>query len=119
MRMDARDIDWPGCPLIESVPGLPSGDPVFVGSRLPVSAVVENYQDFLGEGMTPDEAIAETLETYPSTPGGANAIRADLDEDVPHQLRIALAPRHDVTTTPYIGWAGVKNGALLKLIEED
>ena len=46
-------------------------------------------------------------------------MRTVLDEDVPHQLRIALAPRHDVTTTTYMGWAGVKNGALLKLIEEE
>jgi len=64
---------------------LHSGDPVFVGSRLPVSAVVENYRDFLDEGMTPDEAIAQTLETYPSTPGGANAIRAVLDYRAKHQ----------------------------------
>jgi uncharacterized protein (DUF433 family) len=85
VSMEAKDIDWSGCPLIETVPGLHSGDPVFVGSRLPVSAVVENYRDFLDEGMTPDEAIAQTLETYPSTPGGANAIRAVLDYRAKHQ----------------------------------
>ena len=73
------ETDWADCPLIKAVAGLHSGDPVFAGSRLPVSAVVENYDDFLEEGMSPEEAIAETLETYPSTPGGAAAIRAILE----------------------------------------
>ncbi len=40
-----------------------------------------------------------------------------LDEDVPHQLRKALAPRHEAMTVAYMGWSSVKNGALLKLIE--
>jgi hypothetical protein len=42
-----------------------------------------------------------------------------LDEDVPHQLRGPLAPRHDAMTVSYRGWSGVKNGALLTLIEDD
>jgi uncharacterized protein (DUF433 family) len=63
---------------VEQVPDLHSGDPVFVGSRLPVSAVAQNYDDFVDQGMSTDEAVAETLETYPSTPGGADAIRAVL-----------------------------------------
>ncbi len=83
VRMEAKAIDWSGCPLIETVPGLHSGDPVFVGSRLPVSALVDNYQDFLDEGMTPDEAIAQTLETYPSTPGDPERVRTRIREDSP------------------------------------
>ena len=73
------NVDWTDCPLVQTEPGLHSGDPVFAGSRLPVSAVVANYDDFLEEGMSPEEAIAETLVTYPSTPGGAGAIRAVLE----------------------------------------
>jgi uncharacterized protein (DUF433 family) len=83
--MEPNEIDWSSCPLIERVPGLHSGDPVFVRSRLPVSAVVQNYDDFLEDGMTPDEAVAETLKTYPTTPGGADAIRAVLEYRATHE----------------------------------
>jgi uncharacterized protein (DUF433 family) len=61
---------------------------VFAGSRLPVSAVVENYCDFLEEGMTADEAVAETLQTYPSTPGGATAIRTVIEYLTAHELML-------------------------------
>jgi hypothetical protein len=40
-----------------------------------------------------------------------------LDEDVPHDLR-PLLTEHDVFTAAHLGWAGVKNGSLLKLVEE-
>lgn len=36
-----------------------------------------------------------------------------LDENLPRQMRVELAG-HDVYTTPYLGWAGVKNGELLR-----
>ncbi len=39
-----------------------------------------------------------------------------LDEDLPHSLRNAL-PGHDVSTTVYMGWGGLKNGVLLKTLE--
>lgn len=41
-----------------------------------------------------------------------------LDEDVPHALRVALLPEHDASTVAYVGWAGLKNGALLRATEE-
>ncbi len=41
-----------------------------------------------------------------------------LDEDLPHNLR-PLLTGHDVFTTQHMGWAGVKNGALLKLTQEN
>ena len=41
-----------------------------------------------------------------------------LDEDVPHDLRPRLTG-HDVYTARHLGWAGIKNGALLKLTEEN
>jgi uncharacterized protein (DUF433 family) len=85
MQPKESDIDWNDCPLVQQVPDLHSGDPVFVGSRLPVSAVVQNYDDFVDQGMSPDEAVAETLETYPSTPGGADAIRAVLEYRATHE----------------------------------
>jgi hypothetical protein len=35
-----------------------------------------------------------------------------LDENLPHALRREL-PGHEVFTVQYLGWSGVKNGALL------
>jgi hypothetical protein len=37
-----------------------------------------------------------------------------LDENLPHQLRLEI-PGHEVSTTAHMGWAGVENGALLRL----
>ncbi len=44
-------------------------------------------------------------------------MKTTLDEDVPHQLRQALAPRYEVSTSSFMGSSGVKSGALLKLVE--
>jgi predicted nuclease of predicted toxin-antitoxin system len=41
-----------------------------------------------------------------------------LDENLPHELRHFL-PRHDVSTTAFMGWAGVKNGELLRRAAAD
>lgn len=35
-----------------------------------------------------------------------------LDENMPHKLRLHL-PGHEVFTSAYMGWAGVRNGDLL------
>jgi hypothetical protein len=40
------------------------------------------------------------------------------DEDVPRKLVRSL-PRHDIHTVVGMQWGGVKNGALLKLIERE
>lgn len=37
-----------------------------------------------------------------------------LDENLPHELRHHL-PGHNVFTTAYMAWGGLKNGALLAL----
>jgi len=39
-----------------------------------------------------------------------------LDECLPCKLKRAL-PGHDVATVPEMGWAGIKNGPLLRLIQ--
>ena len=44
-------------------------------------------------------------------------MRILLDECLPARLRRDL-PGHDVQTVPQAGWAGVKNGRLLRLIAE-
>ena len=43
-------------------------------------------------------------------------MRVLLDESLPRQLRRVLAG-HEVTTVPEAGWAGKKNGELLRLAE--
>jgi uncharacterized protein (DUF433 family) len=37
------NIDWSECPLVEIKPGVQSGSPVLRGTRLPVSAIVDNF----------------------------------------------------------------------------
>lgn len=39
-----------------------------------------------------------------------------LDECLPRKLKREL-PDHQVTTVPEMGWAGIKNGVLLRLIQ--
>ena len=50
-------IDWAECPLVEVKPGVQSGTPVLRGTRMPVNAIVDNF-DF---GMSVAE-IAEQFE---------------------------------------------------------
>jgi uncharacterized protein (DUF433 family) len=35
--------DWSECPLVEIKPGVQSGAPVLRGTRMPVSAIVDNF----------------------------------------------------------------------------
>ena len=41
-----------------------------------------------------------------------------LDENLDHALRTLLGP-HDVVTVTYMGWAGLKNGELLRAAEDN
>jgi predicted nuclease of predicted toxin-antitoxin system len=43
-------------------------------------------------------------------------VKVLLDENLPHRLRVELAG-HEVFTAAFMGWAGVKNGELLRLVE--
>jgi uncharacterized protein (DUF433 family) len=36
-------IDWSECPLVEVNPHVQSGTPVLRGTRMPVNAIVDNY----------------------------------------------------------------------------
>jgi uncharacterized protein (DUF433 family) len=49
-------IDWSQCPEVESVIDKVSGAWVFRGTRLPISVVLENFED----GMT----LAEVVEQF-------------------------------------------------------
>jgi uncharacterized protein (DUF433 family) len=37
-------VDWSQCPLVEADPEIQSGAPVLAGTRLPVSALVDNAE---------------------------------------------------------------------------
>ncbi len=51
-------IDWSKCPLVEIDPKIQRGAPVLRGTRMPVSAIVDNF-DY---GVSAQE-IAEQFET--------------------------------------------------------
>jgi uncharacterized protein (DUF433 family) len=53
-------IDWSDCPLVEVKPGVQSGAPVLRGTRMPVDAIVDNF-DY---GVSAAE-IAEQFEIPP------------------------------------------------------
>ena len=36
-------IDWSDCPLVEIKPGVLSNDPILIGTRMPASAIVDNF----------------------------------------------------------------------------
>jgi uncharacterized protein (DUF433 family) len=52
-----HELDWSECPLVETKPGVQSGAPVLRGTRMPVDAIVDNF-DY---GMSVAE-IAEQFE---------------------------------------------------------
>ena len=37
-------IDWSQCPDVESLPGRCSGVPVVKGTRIPVQAIIDNFE---------------------------------------------------------------------------
>lgn len=53
-------IDWSECPLVEVKPGVQSGAPVLSGTRMPVGAIIANF-DY---GVSVLE-IAEQFEVPP------------------------------------------------------
>ena len=55
--MTEPPIDWKHCPIVETVPGRLAGAPVLKNTRLPVDAILNNYDD----GLEPEQ-IAEIFE---------------------------------------------------------
>jgi uncharacterized protein (DUF433 family) len=81
-------LDWSDCPLVEIIPGKVSGAPLLKNTRLPVDAITGNYDAFHDEGLSPDAAIAETLDCYPEA--GLEAIKAVLNYRAEHQFQAQL-----------------------------
>ena len=48
----------------------------------------------------------------------AESVRVLLDESIPEKLRAAFSPALVVETVRYRGWAGLKNGDLLRAAED-
>ncbi len=71
-------VNWTDCPFVSSDPQVVHGEPVFRGTRLPASTIVENVDAYLDEGLSLDEAVAATLESFPTVPNGTEGIRAIL-----------------------------------------
>ena len=76
-------IDWSDCSLVEIIPGKVCGAPLLENTRLPVEAFTGNYDAFRDEGLSPEAAIAETLDCYPEA--GLDAIKAILDYRAEHE----------------------------------
>jgi len=59
-------IDWSECPLVEVKPGVQSGAPVLLGTRMPADAIVDNF-DY---GVS----VAEIVEQFEVPPDRIEAI---------------------------------------------
>lgn len=68
--------DWKDCPLVSIDPDVKHGAPVFKGTRLEVETVTDEVYAYMELcGQSEDCAIASALESFPTTPGGAAALR--------------------------------------------
>jgi uncharacterized protein (DUF433 family) len=63
-----KKIDWSECPLVEVKPAVQGGAPVLSGTRMPVSAIVDNF-DY---GVS----VAEIAEQFEVSPDHIEAILA-------------------------------------------
>ena len=61
-------IDWSECPLVEIKLGVQSGAPVLRGTRMPVNAIVDNFDYGVG--------VAEISEQFEIPPDCIEAILA-------------------------------------------
>ena len=77
---------WQDCPPIYINPEIVHGEPVFIGTRLPALAIMDNMDSYLEEGVSMDQAIAETLDNFPTVPNGAEGIRALLAYRDAHEI---------------------------------
>ena len=59
-------IDWSECPLVEIKAEVHSGAPVLRGTRMPASAIVDNFDYGL--------SVAEIAEQFEISPGSVEAI---------------------------------------------
>ena len=102
--------------VIHTDPEILGGTPVFVGTRVPMQALI----DYL-EGGHP---LADFLDDFPTVSRSRPSPRSNrrrnywlrilLDECVPRGLKRSLRGYQLVLTVPEAGFAGLKNGELLQ-----
>jgi uncharacterized protein (DUF433 family) len=63
---EPEKVDWSECPLVEVKPGVQSGAPILRGTRMPVDAIVDNF-DY---GVS----VAEIAEQFEIPPDRVEAI---------------------------------------------
>jgi uncharacterized protein (DUF433 family) len=78
-------MNWEDCDLVEAVPGKASGQPVIVGTRILADSIPDNYESFVDEGLSPEEAIYATLECFPGA--GYERIKSMLAYYYSHQAQ--------------------------------
>jgi len=66
LMTEEGQIDWSQCPLVEVNPRVQSGAPVLRGTRMPVNAIVENFDYGL--------SVAEISEQFEVPPDLIQAI---------------------------------------------
>lgn len=57
----ARDVDWTKCPAVHRVPGRLGGAWIVKGTRIPVSAILQNYN----AGYSAEQLSTEVFEGLP------------------------------------------------------
>jgi len=73
-------VDWSECPLVEVKPAVHSGAPVLRGTRMPVSAIIDNF-DYgvsvaeIAEQFEIPEDLVEAILTYAKSHRIAHRLR--------------------------------------------
>ncbi len=80
-----EEINWKDCPLVSIDDDVMHGRPVFDVTRMPVEDSVESYYAYRGlEGLSDEDAIKATLESFGTIPG-ADALRSGLAYEASHE----------------------------------
>ncbi len=112
-------IDWSECPLVKVKPEVQSGAPVLRGTRMPVNAIVDNFDygvsvaEIAEQFEVPPDCIEAILATLRAT-----ALRILFDKNVPVGVRRFLLT-HEVRTVVEMRWPEqLENGELLSVAEQ-
>lgn len=78
--IDEQEIDWSECALAEVKPNVQSGVPVLAGTRLPLSAIVDNYEygesvEDISENFTVDPELVRAILLYARDHKIAHSVR--------------------------------------------
>lgn len=79
---------WRDCPFVSIDPEVMHGEPVFAGTRMPVEDAIENYYAYREvQGMSDEEAVRATLESFRTIPS-ADALRAVVAYEAAHEHQL-------------------------------